>query len=485
MLSIIFYAFSKNFEGSNVFKRDFKTKQLQLLFLFSFSFAFLHAQNPLTDYVWSSEDTNISSAVVQGVDPFGNQSNLLEITSDGNWRGFAINNISINPNLTYRFSFWVKANAIVPNYTFTGKVTSTNGIINDNATITNDFYLQSGWALPGANNWYLYVGYINGTGDSNTYTGVVYDTTGLITNLGTNNYIFSGNANSLSFGASSNSSDNNTKIIYFDPRIQVVSNGNNSVDDLLVANSTPSSDNASASIWSETGNNATYLGNVGIGTNSPYSKLHVMSNNVGAENLARFQSSDANGDYLAIVNATGSEGQFMPRIVGHHTTDNRYSIQVSGATSDENDTGQSALVSFDARRLAGPIQNRPLFVWTNYADEKMTMLANGNVGIGTSLPDAPLTVNGRIHAEEVKVDLSVPGPDYVFKEDYDLKTLEEVNAYIKANGHLPNIPSAKEMETNGICVSVMNMKLLEKIEELTLYILMQEKRIQQLENLIK
>ncbi len=96
---------------------------------------------------------------------------------------------------------------------------------------------------------------------------------------------------------------------------------------------------------------------------------------------------------------------------------------------------------------------------------------NGNIGIGTTNPDSKLTVKGNIHAEEVKVDLSVPGPDYVFKEDYDLKPLEEVQNYIEEHGHLPNIPSATEMEENGIQLGEMNMKLLEKIEELTLYVI--------------
>ncbi|MEO9512726.1 MAG: hypothetical protein ABJN84_16720 [Flavobacteriaceae bacterium] len=102
---------------------------------------------------------------------------------------------------------------------------------------------------------------------------------------------------------------------------------------------------------------------------------------------------------------------------------------------------------------------------------RMRVQSNGKVGIGTANPDSKLAVKGNIHAEEVKVDLSVPGPDYVFKEDYDLKPLEEVQNYIKVNGHLPNIPSAQEMEENGIQLGEMNMKLLEKIEELTLYVL--------------
>ena len=105
------------------------------------------------------------------------------------------------------------------------------------------------------------------------------------------------------------------------------------------------------------------------------------------------------------------------------------------------------------------------------------ILHSGKVGIGTTTPDAKLTVKGNIHAEEIKVDLTVPAPDYVFKEGYDLKSLEEVQNHIKKHGHLPNIPSAKEFEANGIQLGEMDMKLLEKIEELVLYILNQEKQL--------
>ncbi|MEM6517178.1 MAG: hypothetical protein AAF688_13410 [Bacteroidota bacterium] len=112
---------------------------------------------------------------------------------------------------------------------------------------------------------------------------------------------------------------------------------------------------------------------------------------------------------------------------------------------------------------------------------RMSILNNGRVGIGTINPDMKLTVKGKIHAEEVKIDLNVPAPDYVFKEDYELKTLNEVEQFIEENNHLPEIPSAKEFEQNGVMQGAMDMNLLKKIEELTLYAIQQEKKIKKLQ----
>ncbi|MEP5600828.1 MAG: hypothetical protein ABJL44_07365, partial [Algibacter sp.] len=92
-------------------------------------------------------------------------------------------------------------------------------------------------------------------------------------------------------------------------------------------------------------------------------------------------------------------------------------------------------------------------------------------------------VKGDIHTQEVKVDLlGAVMPDYVFYKDYKLKTLTEVEQYINEKGHLPNIPSAKDVETNGLLLKEMNLKLLEKIEELTLYTIEQEKEIEASKN---
>lgn len=119
---------------------------------------------------------------------------------------------------------------------------------------------------------------------------------------------------------------------------------------------------------------------------------------------------------------------------------------------------------------------------TNFEDD--VYVETGNVGIGTdSFVDGSdtyrLSVEGKVRAHSVKVYTS--WADFVFEEDYNLPTLEEVEVHIKENGHLKDIPSAKEVEDKGIDVGEMNKLLLQKIEELILYTIQQEKRLNALE----
>ena len=114
----------------------------------------------------------------------------------------------------------------------------------------------------------------------------------------------------------------------------------------------------------------------------------------------------------------------------------------------------------------------------------MTLGGTGNVGIGTSdTKGYKLGVNGKIVATEVKVALYDNWADFVFDKNYNLPTLTEVENHIREKGHLKDIPSTEEVKKNGIHLGEMDAKLLQKIEELTLYTIEQEKKIKELESL--
>ena len=147
-----------------------------------------------------------------------------------------------------------------------------------------------------------------------------------------------------------------------------------------------------------------------------------------------------------------------------------------------------------------------VIAFTNWGVEKMRIHSNGHVGINTQNPTAIFTVNGNvligdpatitlpvgyklyvqtgIITEKVRVAIasSASWADYVFNKDYKLNDLSDVEAYIKAKKHLPNIPSAAEVVENGIDLGNMDAKLLEKIEELTLYLISQNKKLESLEH---
>ena len=101
---------------------------------------------------------------------------------------------------------------------------------------------------------------------------------------------------------------------------------------------------------------------------------------------------------------------------------------------------------------------------------------SGNVGIGTTNPKNKLDVKGVIHSQEVKVDME-GWSDFVFTKDYKLPTLTEVENHINKNGHLENIPSEKDVLKNRINLGEMDSKLLQKIEELTLYVIDLNKKL--------
>jgi len=216
--------------------------------------------------------------------------------------------------------------------------------------------------------------------------------------------------------------------------------------------------------WSTT-NNVAFAGSVGIGTTSPSFSLDVQGFGSRLKNTSNAFNTYTSFRVQGQDYANGLEIDFF----GNNNVSSDPIYTYGGGP------GSAALINVNAK---------PLVLGTNNQG-KMIIDGAGNVGIGTTSPDAKLAVSGQVHAQEVKVSVAVPGPDYVFEKDYPLTSLEEIKNYIDQNKHLPEVPSAKEMEKNGIQLGEMNMLLLKKIEELTLYVIELKKENDEAKNRMK
>jgi hypothetical protein len=210
-------------------------------------------------------------------------------------------------------------------------------------------------------------------------------------------------------------------------------------------------------------------GNVGIGTTSPQALFDI----------GRPLNSGDLGSVLARLpegNTTGG---------GTYLGVKAYNTQTSPSTPDVNNVKSFAIehsfygvTNSSVNFLRGGGQGGGSIAFnTDGNTEKMRITGTGNVGIGTTTPDATLAVKGTVHATEVKVDLNVPGPDYVFQPDYKLSRLGDIKAYVEKNHHLPEIPSAGQMAKDGLNLGNMNIKLLKKVEELTLYLIEKDTQV--------
>ncbi len=280
--------------------------------------------------------------------------------------------------------------------------------------------------------------------------------------------------------------------------------------------------------WNASGANIynSNSGNVGIGTSTPSKKFTVRATGIGitqeavsgGPQVGFFTSASAayvqthtnhdlifstnNGnDDMILQTGTGNLG------IGSNPTDFRVAISSNIVQGNTNThllslKGQNPVLSFNDPNnnaigylkawtyqpfapytnglVIGAAPGYPIFFSTNFYGATMTIADNGNVGIGTTTPTYKLSVNGNIRSKEVVVETG--WADYVFNNDYKLKPLAEVEKFIIQNHHLPNIPSAKEIEENGLKVGDTQKKMMEKIEELTLYVIELKKEIEKLKN---
>ena len=198
------------------------------------------------------------------------------------------------------------------------------------------------------------------------------------------------------------------------------------------------------------------LGNVGIGTENPGYKLDV-AGDIRAQNIIL-----PNGYQLS--RDLNDSFTYQEKAVGHYSIGwNRDDWATTSGTLWQ--SGYGGIKFFTG------------------GQSRFVIHRLGNVGIGTDNPQNKLDVVGTIRATEVKVETG--WADFVFDKDYKLRSLEEVKAHIDEYKHLPDIPTEAEVKENGVSLGEMQAKLLQKIEELTLYVIKQDEKNKTLEKEIQ
>jgi hypothetical protein len=207
-------------------------------------------------------------------------------------------------------------------------------------------------------------------------------------------------------------------------------------------------------------------GNVGIGTTNPSTKLNIALS--GTTTSKTSVSSFSNGGLVYLDGLAGSTDSEIGLFGGNGY--NSLSAGLGIAREDVSNWATQLRFYTHISSTGGSAGD---------LSEKMRITGNGNVGIGTVDPTQKLSVNGNIRAKKIIVEAG--WSDYVFNNDYKLRSLSSLETFIKQNKHLPEVPSAKEVEEKGISVGDNQALLLKKIEELTLYMIAINKKNEALE----
>jgi trimeric autotransporter adhesin len=223
-----------------------------------------------------------------------------------------------------------------------------------------------------------------------------------------------------------------------------------------------------------TGTQNTY---VGYGANGSAGLVNAVAIGYGA--TATANSTVVLGEAATTITGKGlSAGNSGLRFANLNSTSAATAIGGSKVLTVDA-SGNVILATLNAGTLNSIGSNGPVAesTWKNQDGYLYNNSTNGVVINGSGLEGNALIVKGGVLSKEVnvKIDGSDSWPDYVFKPNYKRMTLEEVERFININGHLPNVPSATEMAQTGNNLGKTDIKLLEKVEELTLYLLEMKK----------
>jgi len=229
-----------------------------------------------------------------------------------------------------------------------------------------------------------------------------------------------------------------------------------------------------------------FLDNLGVGTDTASARLHVEAPQ--GTTIARFSQPDVLGSEgsLNISNSTGGAGLFVPSITGRSKAPGfPYGLFIVGESEDgvpaANYTNYAAVVIDGRNKTGAALTNNNVFAVNSYGQNLLLVKGNGSVGIGTQdTKGYKLAVNGTAIFTRAKVEAYANWPDYVFENNYSLMPLSSLGMYISEHKHLPDVPSAAEVAKEGIDLGDMNKVLLQKLEEMTLYLLDMHKNNEEL-----
>lgn len=213
-------------------------------------------------------------------------------------------------------------------------------------------------------------------------------------------------------------------------------------------------------------------GNVGIGTTTPFSSMNNLGLHINHGGHTSLMIGDGSSNGGIIQSSDNSQRLFLGSNL-YDDTNSSWQNFSAGSSAAVDILGSYGKIRFITTSTASGYQSSNI---------RMSIRSDGNVGIGIDNPEYKLEVNGTVRATTFSA-VTPPWSDFVFEDNYKLKNLDEVETFIKNNKHLPDIPSEKELQENGLDLPSMDSKLLQKIEELTLYLIEQNKEIRELREL--